>query len=56
MYLYALAGAGPAGVERAMELLRAEIERDMLLMGCRSVAELNRSCLASRSGAAGIAR
>ena len=56
MYLYALAGAGPAGVERAMELLRAEIERDMLLMGCRSVAELKRSCLASRSGATGIPR
>jgi L-lactate dehydrogenase (cytochrome) len=51
MYLYALAGAGPAGVERAMGLLRDEIERDMLLMGCRSVAELNRSCLASRSAA-----
>jgi isopentenyl diphosphate isomerase/L-lactate dehydrogenase-like FMN-dependent dehydrogenase len=31
-----------------MELLRAEIERDMLLMGCRSVAELDRSCLAFR--------
>lgn len=48
MYLYALAGAGPAGVERAMALLRAEIERDMLLMGCRTVAELDRSCLAFR--------
>lgn len=48
MYLYALAGAGPAGVERAIGLLRAEIERDMLLMGCGSVADLNRSCLAFR--------
>ena len=48
MYLYALAGAGPAGVERAIGLLRAEIERDMLLMGCRSVADLDRSCLAFR--------
>jgi L-lactate dehydrogenase (cytochrome) len=56
MYLYALAGAGPAGVERAIALLRDEIERDMLLMGCRSLAELDRSCLASRSGATGIAR
>ena len=49
MYLYALAGAGTAGVERAMRLLRDEIERDMLLMGCRSLAELDRSKLASRS-------
>lgn len=49
MYLYALAAAGTAGVERAMHLLRAEIERDMLLMGCRSIAELDRSRLAART-------
>jgi len=49
MYLYALAGAGSAGVERAMTLLKAEIERDMLLMGCRSISELKPSMLASRS-------
>jgi len=48
MYLYALAGAGTAGVERALTLLRGEMERDMLLMGCRSLAELNRSMLAAR--------
>lgn len=49
MYLYALAGGGPAGVERAMRLLRDEIERNMLLMGCHSLAELDRSMLANRS-------
>jgi len=48
MYLYALAGAGPAGVDRAMGLLRDEIERDMLLMGCSSVGELRPSMLANR--------
>ena len=48
MYLYALAGAGPAGVDRAVGLLRDEIERDMLLMGCSSVGELHPSMLASR--------
>ncbi len=48
MYLYALAGAGSAGVERAMTLLKAEIERDMILMGCRSLSELKPSMLASR--------
>ena len=41
-YLYALAAAGQAGVERAMQLLVAEIERDMRLMGCSSISELNR--------------
>ncbi len=48
MYLYALAGAGPAGVDRAIGLLRDEIERDMLLMGCRSIAQLKPSMLAKR--------
>jgi len=48
MYLYALAGAGTAGVERALRLLRDEVRRDMMLMGCRSVAELDRSMLAPR--------
>ncbi|MDZ7628335.1 MAG: alpha-hydroxy acid oxidase [Parvularculaceae bacterium] len=45
MYLYALAAAGEAGVERALGNLRAEIERDMKLMGVRSVSELNRGML-----------
>jgi L-lactate dehydrogenase (cytochrome) len=48
MYLYALAAAGTTGVRRAMQLLRDEIERDMLLMGCRTIAELNRSMLSPR--------
>ncbi|MER9340645.1 alpha-hydroxy-acid oxidizing protein [Mesorhizobium sp. M0601] len=41
-YLFPLAAAGQAGVERALGLMRTEIERDMRLMGCRSVAELSR--------------
>ncbi len=48
MYLYALAGAGTAGVNRAMGLLRDEIERDMRLMGCSSIAELRPSMIAHR--------
>jgi len=48
LYLYALAAAGSAGVERALSLLKAEIERDMVLMGCRSISELRPSMLASR--------
>jgi L-lactate dehydrogenase (cytochrome) len=53
MYLYALAAGGHAGVERAMSLMRGELERDMLLMGCRSLAELNPSCIAARSSGPG---
>lgn len=45
LYLYALAAAGEAGVARALELLRAEIERDMRLMGVARLAQLNRDML-----------
>ena len=38
----ALAAAGQVGVERALELMRLEIERDMRLMGVSSVSELNK--------------
>ncbi|OIP84067.1 MAG: alpha-hydroxy-acid oxidizing enzyme [Rhodobacterales bacterium CG2_30_65_12] len=41
-YLFPLAAAGQAGVERALGNLRDEIERGMKLMGCASVSELTR--------------
>jgi L-lactate dehydrogenase (cytochrome) len=41
-YLYSLAAAGQPGVERALSLLRAEIERDMKLMGCTAISQLSR--------------
>jgi L-lactate dehydrogenase (cytochrome) len=44
-YLFPLAAAGQAGVERALSLMRAEIERDMKLMGCASVGQLSRANL-----------
>ena len=47
-YLYPLAAAGQAGVERALGLMRTELERDMRLMGCSSVAELSRANLRFR--------
>ena len=47
-YLYALAAAGQAGVEKALGNLRAEIERDMKLMGCRSLDQLSRDNLRFR--------
>lgn len=54
-YLFPLAAAGQAGVERALGLMRAEIERDMKLMGVRSISELSREMLRS-DGAARCAR
>ncbi len=45
LYLYALAAAGEAGVQRIVGNLRSEIERDMKLMGVKSVGELNSSKL-----------
>jgi L-lactate dehydrogenase (cytochrome) len=48
MYLYALAAAGEAGVERAMGLMLEEIERGMKLMGCTSVSDLGRHNLRFR--------
>jgi L-lactate dehydrogenase (cytochrome) len=42
-YLYALAAAGQAGVERALNQLAVEVERDMKLMGVTKVDQLRRS-------------
>jgi L-lactate dehydrogenase (cytochrome) len=42
-YLYALAAAGQAGVERALNQLAVEVERDMKLMGATKVDQLSRS-------------
>jgi L-lactate dehydrogenase (cytochrome) len=47
-YLFPLAAAGQAGVERALTLMKAELERDMRLMGCASVGQLSRSNLRFR--------
>ena len=42
-YAYGLAAAGEAGVERAIEILRTDLERTLRLLGCASVHELDRS-------------
>ena len=47
-YLFPLAAAGQAGVERALGLMRAEIERGMKLLGCASIAQLSRGNLRFR--------
>jgi L-lactate dehydrogenase (cytochrome) len=48
LYLYALAAAGQAGVERALTLLKDEIERGMRLMGVTSIDQLDREMLRRR--------
>lgn len=47
-YLFPLAAAGQAGVERALNLMRTELERGMKLMGCSSINQLSRENLRFR--------
>lgn len=42
-YAYGLAAAGEAGVDRAIEILRTDLDRTLRLLGCPSVGELDRS-------------
>lgn len=45
-YLYGLAAAGEAGVVRMLEVLETEMRRAMVLLGCRSIGDLDPSWLA----------
>ena len=49
LYLYALAAAGQAGVEKALGLYKTALERDMKLMGCTKISELSRNNLRFRN-------
>jgi isopentenyl diphosphate isomerase/L-lactate dehydrogenase-like FMN-dependent dehydrogenase len=42
-YAYGLAAAGEAGVNRAIEILRTDLDRTLRLLGCASVTDLDRS-------------
>ena len=44
-YLYGLGAGGEPGVARAIEILRSEIERNMMLMGLRSIADISNKCV-----------
>jgi isopentenyl diphosphate isomerase/L-lactate dehydrogenase-like FMN-dependent dehydrogenase len=44
-YAYGLAAAGEPGVTRAIEILRADLERTIRLLGCPSLSALDRSYL-----------
>jgi (S)-mandelate dehydrogenase len=45
--LYGLAAGGQAGVSHALGILRAEMERTLTLLGCRSLGELGRHLVRS---------
>jgi L-lactate dehydrogenase (cytochrome) len=47
-YAYGLAAAGEAGVSRALEILRDDVERTLRLLGCESIARLNSSYISTR--------
>jgi L-lactate dehydrogenase (cytochrome) len=47
-YLYPLAAAGQAGVERALGLMQIELQRDMKLMGYTAIEQLSRDNLRFR--------
>lgn len=42
-YAYGLGAAGEAGVARAVDLMRTDVERTLRLLGCASVSDLNSS-------------
>src|SRR5438552_2008794 len=42
-YAYGLAAAGEAGVTRALQILRTDMERTLKLLGCTSIGPLDRS-------------
>ena len=44
-YLFALSAGGEKGVEAILKKMKDEIKRDMILMGCKSVKDLNKSKL-----------
>jgi L-lactate dehydrogenase (cytochrome) len=47
-YLYGLAAGGQKGVERALTLLRSEVERSMALLGCNSIGKLGKEYIQKR--------
>ncbi len=48
MFLFSLAAGGQDGIERLLSVMREEINRNMVLMGCKNIKELNKSKLIYR--------
>ncbi len=49
-YAYGMAAAGDAGIERAIEIFKADIVRTLKLLGCTSVSQIDPSFIALRPG------
>ena len=47
-FLFALGAGGQKGVEQILKRMREEIRRDMILLGCKSIKELNNTKIAYR--------
>ena len=47
-FLFALSAGGQKGVEQILKRMRDEIKRDMILLGCKSIKELNKTKIAYR--------
>ena len=47
--LYSLAAGGEKGVDRMITLMREELERDLALVGCAKVRDLNDSYIRVRA-------
>ena len=48
-FLFSLGAGGQQGVERLLQNMHDEIQRNMILMGCKSVKELDRSKIIYRN-------
>jgi L-lactate dehydrogenase (cytochrome) len=48
-FLFSLGAGGQLGVERLLENMKNEIRRNMILMGCKSVKDLNKSKIIYRN-------
>lgn len=49
-YAYGMAAAGDAGIERAIEIFKADIVRTLKLLGCSSISQVDSSYVALRPG------
>ncbi len=49
-YAFGLGAAGEAGVTRILEILRADLERTLKLLGCASISELDKSYVEAPAG------
>jgi len=47
-FLFGLGAGGQAGVEQVLKRMREELRRDMILLGCKAIKELNKSKIAYR--------